>query len=700
MGSRFKEDEKNERIIRGLLKQPANRRCINCNSLGPQYVCTTLSTFVCTTCSGIHREFTHRVKSVSMAKFTPQEVSALQSGGNERAKEIYFKEWDPQRNSAPDSSNVDRLRDFIKHVYVDRRYSGGARNDDRPPRLKTGDKEELYDNRKKDGYQSGSRSPPFDETNERRYTESSSPGYGGGSPGNDQDSHRGSDYGRSPLQAAGVINDWRREDRFSDGRKSEDRKSSDGDPKPGARSPEHQKDTNMSSPPIVRPVREILGENAIPLRISEPPKSGTGRVGDGPSTQQRTASSSSLTSSNGNPVDVKREDSLIDFDADPAPPVAAVTPGQQSIATQPVAGLSGAHNNDNWAFFDNTVDNAVPQATSRVNSLESVLSLSTPSAVSGVSGGGSAQPSSVHAGHGPTPQIRVATVGGIAAPPVRNLSPFPYGAPTASPGLVTMLPVNGGTAQWSSVEHQQQPSLFQGTGVVPNGPQFAQPFPAAPNSQGSSGNLPMQTPRAVNHPYHPSPGVSGQPMGVKSSGRQELPEDLFTVKYHSFRAPVPGWQGGLAVAPMGYGMQYNTSLFMPGPGFTQPNMPANPFDVANEASTLSAAAFPSMTSLQNALPNVASSTGLARTTSLPQSWTPSSQSSLYPSAVPPLTPFFASAMPPGTFAGQHGLVNLPTPSRINQGFGGFGNEGASFGSLNPGLDMSGNRPAVRQNPFG
>lgn len=28
-----KEDEKNERIIRNLLKLPENRRCINCNSL-------------------------------------------------------------------------------------------------------------------------------------------------------------------------------------------------------------------------------------------------------------------------------------------------------------------------------------------------------------------------------------------------------------------------------------------------------------------------------------------------------------------------------------------------------------------------------------------------------------------------------------------------------------------------------------------
>lgn len=29
------------------------------------------------------REFTHRVKSVSMAKFTSQEVEALQNGGNQ-----------------------------------------------------------------------------------------------------------------------------------------------------------------------------------------------------------------------------------------------------------------------------------------------------------------------------------------------------------------------------------------------------------------------------------------------------------------------------------------------------------------------------------------------------------------------------------------------------------------------------------------
>jgi hypothetical protein len=38
MASRLKEDEKNEKIIRGLSKLPANRRCINCNTQVVLYV--------------------------------------------------------------------------------------------------------------------------------------------------------------------------------------------------------------------------------------------------------------------------------------------------------------------------------------------------------------------------------------------------------------------------------------------------------------------------------------------------------------------------------------------------------------------------------------------------------------------------------------------------------------------------------------
>jgi hypothetical protein len=59
----------------------------------------------------------------------------------------------------------------------------------------------------------------------------------------------------------------------------EDRRITDGDPKVEGRSPERPKE-DTSSPPMVRPVREILGDNVVPLRISEPPKSNVSRPAD------------------------------------------------------------------------------------------------------------------------------------------------------------------------------------------------------------------------------------------------------------------------------------------------------------------------------------------------------------------------------------------------------------------------------------
>lgn len=164
-----REEERNEKIIRGLLKLPPNRRCINCNSLGPQYVCTNFWTFVCITCGGIHREFTHRVKSVSMAKFTFQEVDALQKGGNQRARELFLKSWDPQRNRLPDNSNVDKVRSFIKSVYVDNLYSK-EKSSDKPPRDPQSLRNHEDETRRASSYHSYSQSPPYDyQYEERRY---------------------------------------------------------------------------------------------------------------------------------------------------------------------------------------------------------------------------------------------------------------------------------------------------------------------------------------------------------------------------------------------------------------------------------------------------------------------------------------------------------------------------------------------------
>lgn len=102
-------------------------------------------------------------------------------------------------------------------------------------------------------------------------------------------------------------------------------------------------------------------------------------------------------------------------------------------------------------------------------------------------------------------------------------------------------------------------------------------------------NLTTQAPSAVLKPAHEvSSAVASRPSAtdVKSSGRMELPEvivsyglwlisylfitcefvvnsvffqDLFTVSYPAFRAPVPGWQTGQP-GSMGFPMQYNTTV--------------------------------------------------------------------------------------------------------------------------------------------
>ncbi|RVX11073.1 putative ADP-ribosylation factor GTPase-activating protein AGD14 [Vitis vinifera] len=698
--------------------------------MGPQYVCTNFWTFVCTTCSGIHREFTHRVKSVSMAKFTSQEVSSLQRGGNERVKEFYFKEWDPQRHSFPDSSNIERLRDFIKHVYVDRRYSG-ERSFDKPPRVKMGDKEEPYENRKMDNYQGGSRSPPYEDSYDRRYSDQRSPG----GRSDDKNFRYGYDGRRSPgsdleIGSTVIIGE--------------------------VLSPDHQKDLDASSPPMVRPVREILGDNVSPLRVIEPPKANGGRVGDGfARTQDKFAFHSSLILPSIMLWGTKRENSgiLIDFDADPEPPVAATVPQTQQPPVQTIAQPISS-SNDNWASFDFATEAKVSQAPSNVNALETVLSqLSVPASVpghgSGVPNSGGA-PTAVPVGN-----VSVLPMSGDSLfPPVRPIptSPFLGGAPApvntfaafppaaaaaAAPGLTPMLHGHDGNSfvkvtgagQWPSMQYQQH-SLFPDTGSQSIAQQFAPSVggtstnqqwnsPLLPNTQGPFSAPAAQAPQTVSKPQVVASSLSSPPLPVevKPAGRKELPLDLFAATYQPISMQVPGWQTGPPHG-MGFHLQYNTAAPLPST-FSHSSKSTNPFDLNNEPPPAQAPTFPSMASLQGSLPNMPPSMGLLHSSSAgtQSTWTPP-QSSLYPlamppqappyvSGMPPQVPPYASGMPPRAYMGQQVPGAIPPSS--HQGVGSFGSEDAAFSSLNPNHLIGGRSSApaaldklssVGGNPFG
>ncbi|GAU39274.1 hypothetical protein TSUD_72130 [Trifolium subterraneum] len=639
-----------------------------------------------------------------MAKFSAQEVSALQEGGNQRAKEIFFKEWDPQSNSLPDS----RLRDFIKHVYVDRRFTG-ERSYDKPPRAK-GDKDDSYENRRLETYQGGSKSPPYEDTYERRYSDRSSPG--GRSPGHDQERHY-ADHKRSPGRPP-IINDWRREDRFGGGQKFEDRRISDGGNKMESQSPERAKDLDSSSPPpVVRPVREILGENVVPLRISEPPKANSGQASNGSALTQRTASSSSLASSNGTPAEVKLETirSLIDFDDNPEPPIAPAIPqATQTTAAQLVNPTNSGDNN--WASFDVAPEVKVSQGHSNVNSLDSMLSqLSVPSS----------SHAQVSGAQGPLAGSAInATAGG--APAVSSFATFPASvASLTSSGLTPASPFNN-AGSWPSLQYQQQQPLFTSTVGQPTIQQSTLPVGGTLNNQPW---ITSSVPTIQGHPVtHVSKVVDEEKSGVasqnstvniKPSGRNELPEDLFAVNYSSFPARVPGWQMG---APPGMGVSVHYNNVMSVPRFPQPSQSTNPFDVINETTSVQAPTFPSMSSLQSALPSVTPSATVHPSNVGNQSfawnppsslshpsnmgnqsfaWNPASSLSHAP-MLPPQAQTLTSAMGPRAYMEQQMPTNMPMPR--HQGVGTFGTEGTAFGFSNIDQQLNGRLPAsATLNPF-
>ncbi|KAK9833649.1 hypothetical protein WJX74_001742 [Apatococcus lobatus] len=117
-------EAKHDKLLKELLRKPENKRCANCEVLGPQYVVLDFSTFVCTDCSGAHRQFHHRVKGISMATFKPEEMKAIQQGGNQEAASAFLSKWTPSELAKPTDRNPQKIRDWIDAVYVKKRFHG------------------------------------------------------------------------------------------------------------------------------------------------------------------------------------------------------------------------------------------------------------------------------------------------------------------------------------------------------------------------------------------------------------------------------------------------------------------------------------------------------------------------------------------------------------------------------------------------
>lgn len=596
-----------------------------------------------------------------MAKFTSQEVNALQQGGNERVKEIFFKEWDSQRHSFPDSSNVDKLRTFIKHVYVDRRYAG-ERDVDRPPRVK-GDRED-YEQKRQDASAGGSRSPSYSEHYDRRYGE----GPSSGGRTDDRNFRSSFEERRSPTYNQGDLrrsptDDRYREDKSGNVQKnhgSEDQRIPDGMHKLESGSPKQKENVIVS--PVVRLARDTSGETTPVVKIAEPPKP-NGRAADNASKQLTATASNLVASASGKTVEPKTLNtaSLIDFSTDIEPPVSHPESLPQTLPA----------NGGDWASFDSSLEQKAAQVTATINPLDPTLVFHSVSADAPVSN---------------------ATLPAVAASPFQAPSTFT----TVQQNVPPLFP--------TSLSQSSIPSITQS--IVGNTSNQSW----APNGQGIPRTLSapevlvprsnLQVPNAQQNAEPSKP----ESFELKAPGRKELPADLFTALYPPAYAPVMAWQPHPNNFTAGYGMQYPMAVVPP--AFLYPSKPANPFDIPNEATLTHASTFPSMASLQGALPDSVNSPGLMRTSSLgttnpTQQWIPPTQ--------PPQPPAFS-----GGFMGQPLQNNIRQSSTYmfpggNQASVDITSQGLSFGppgimqqQLSSQFSQSGTNAyaPVSGNPFG
>lgn len=119
--NRRKLDDKNLEILRELISQNGNKYCLDCNQRGPTYVNSTIGSFVCSKCSGMLRGLTppHRVKSISMATFTPEEIEFIKARGNDYCRRVWLGLYEGESVNFTDEQSV---KDFMSDKYEKKRY--------------------------------------------------------------------------------------------------------------------------------------------------------------------------------------------------------------------------------------------------------------------------------------------------------------------------------------------------------------------------------------------------------------------------------------------------------------------------------------------------------------------------------------------------------------------------------------------------